>query len=161
MLPAKNNQEEEERRFLEISLNRSFPSQQRHIVVDTYENSAREEEGGEKREKARGEGGRVFPRLHLYQLQRLHYIEKLAYPRPIIPVVGAESYMRCIWDRMDEWEGQPRRELWSSNNSEIKTELKSVLDVYLCQARGRQGRGAIRCRRIEVTRATNEKQPNK
>lgn len=50
-MPAKNNQEEEERRFLEISLNRSFPSQQRHIVVDTYENSAREEEGGEKREK--------------------------------------------------------------------------------------------------------------
>lgn len=39
---------------------------------------------------------------------------------------------------MDEWEGQPRPELWSSNNSEIKTELKSVLDVYLCQARGRR-----------------------
>ena len=55
------------------------------------------EKGVKRQEMKRLRGSGVYSLASLYQLQRLHNREAgRAYPRPIIPVVGAESYMRCI-----------------------------------------------------------------
>lgn len=108
--------------------------------------------------KRKGQGASVRERL--YRRTTPLWRKRAMEPRPIIPVVDAESYMPCIRDT--GWiERNQRRELRSSNNSEIKTELKSVswLDGVSVSSGRRAGRErAIRCRGIEVTRATDARE---